>query len=317
MSISIDFKMQKCLILGGDGFLGSHLADKLLNRRHNIKIFGRFQHGKTKNLGHINDKVTLISGDFLDPLSLEKALENKDYVFHLISASNPASTIGKPIDELELNILPTIRLLEMCVKKGVKKIIFPSSGGSIYGDLPKGAASETDLSNPISPHAIAKLYIEKLLHYYFVQFGLDYLIYRISNIYGERQNIQKGQGIISTIIYKALKKEVIKIYGNTTRDYIYINDVASFIASNFDKEHKFRIYNLGSGEGITLEKLLKTIKSETGLPMNIKKLDRRECDIKRIVLNISRIKNEFGFCQEIKLKEGIRRTYKNIQHYFL
>lgn len=303
--------MQKCLILGGDGFLGSHLVDDLLELGYEIRVFGRFNK-HVKNLNHVLQKIELFSGDFLNPSDLEKALNNIDFVFHFISSSNPASTIDKPFEEMELNILPTIHLLNLCVKKRVKKIIFPSSGGSIYGNVSKGKASEKDLVNPISPHALGKLFIEQLLNYYYVQLGLNYVVYRISNIYGERQRINKGQGIIPTIISKALKEETIKIYGNTIRDYIYVKDVTSFIVNNFSKKQKFKIYNIGSGQGVTLFDLLKIIRRQIKLPLKIKQLERRSSDIERIVLDIKRVDQEFNFSQKTKLKVGIIKTYKSI-----
>lgn len=305
--------MQKCLILGGDGFLGSHLVESLLKKGHSVIVFGRFKNNKVKNLNHVINRIELFSGDFLNTSNLEKALEGIDYVFHFISSSNPVTTINKPREEIELNILPTINLLSICARKGVKKIIFPSSGGSIYGNYPRGRASEEDLLNPISPHAIGKLIIERFLYYYFIQSKIDYVIYRISNVYGERQNIDSGQGIIPTIINKALQRKEIEIYGNTIRDYIYVRDVTSFIANNFDKEHKYRIYNIGSGKGTTLHNLLKIIKENTNLQLKIKKLEKRDCDIERIVLDTKRVREEFNFSPKVTLQEGIRKTYGAIR----
>lgn len=304
---------RKCLILGGDGFLGSHLVDDLLQRGFDVRVFGRFQENKVKNLNHVIKKIELFSGDFLNMSDLVKALNNVDYVFHFISSSNPASTINRPREEIELNVLPTINLLNICAKKKIKKFVFPSSGGSIYGNYPKGSASEMDLLNPISPHALGKLFIEQFLNYHLLQFKLDYVIYRISNVYGERQGINKGQGIIPTIINKALNKETVKIYGNTIRDYIYVKDITSFMANNFYKKHKFRVYNLGSGGGVTLFNLLRIIKEQIELPLHIRKLMRRSCDIQRIILNIKRVRQEFDFSPKTTLKDGIKKTYNDLR----
>lgn len=303
---------QKCLVLGGDGFLGSHLVDDLLQQGFNVRVFGRFKKNKLKNLNHVIKNIEIFSGDFLYTSDLKKALLNIDYVFHFISSSNPASTINKPEEEIELNVLPSINLLNICAEKKIKKIIFPSSGGSIYGNYPKGKASEMDLLNPISPHALGKLFIEQFLKLYLIQFKLDYVIYRISNVYGERQDIAKGQGIIPTIINKALNNQTIQIYGDTIRDYIYVKDVTSFIANNFYKKHKFKVYNLGSGKGVALSNLLKIIKEQTKLPLNVKQLARRSCDIQRIILNTKRAREEFFFTQKTKLKEGIKKTYEDL-----
>lgn len=305
--------MQKCLVLGGDGFIGSHLVEDLLQRGYAVRVFGRFKNKNVRNIQHIKKDVEIFSGDFLNTVDVDKAVANVDYVFHLISSSSPVSSVNKFEEEVRLNILPTINLLEICIKRKVKKIIFPSSGGSIYGNYPIGSPAEDEHLNPISPHAIGKLWIEQILNYYSIQNKLNYVIYRISNVYGERQQINKGQGIIPEVMTKALKGETIEIYGNTIRDYIYVKDVTSFIANNFFKQHTFRVYNLGSGKGIRLFQLLKIIGKETKITLSIKKLKRRPYDIERIILNTNRVKNEFNFSPKIMLKNGIKRFFYDFQ----
>ena len=282
-------------------------------RGYKVRVFGRFKNEKSKSLQHIKNNIEIFSGDFLYKPDVERALRNTDYVFHLISASTPASSLHKPKEEIEENVLSTINLLQLCVKNNIKKIIFPSSGGSIYGNFPKGKASEEDILSPISPHAIGKMFIEQFLNYYYYHHKLDYVIYRISNIYGERQVGKKQQGIIPIIFNKAIKGETVDIYGNTIRDYIYVKDVTTFIASNFNKKHKYKIYNLGSGKGIELADLLDIISKQTKVKIRTKKLKRRPTDIKRIILDTTRVRDEFNFIQKTTLKEGI----KNMHEYFL
>lgn len=303
--------MLKCLILGGDGFLGSHLVDDLLKRGYDVRVFGRIKNNKTKNLQHVKKDIEIISGDFANVQDVKKALKKIDYVFHLISASTPASSLQKPKEEIELNVLSAINLLQLCVKSNIKKIIFPSSGGSIYGNFPKGKASEEDVLNPISPHAIGKMFIEQFFNYYHFHYKLDYVIYRISNIYGERQLGKKQQGIIPTILNKAIKGEAIEIYGNTIRDYIYVKDVTAFIASNFNKKQKYKFYNLGSGKGIALTDLLDIISKQTKLKIRTKILKRRPIDIARIILDTTRVREEFDFIQKTTLKMGIKKMHEH------
>lgn len=302
----------RCLVLGGNGFIGSHLVENLLEKGFKVSVFGRFDSKKVKNLKQVKNRITFYQGDLSNTQDLENALRNAEYVFHFICGSTPASTMHAPQEEVKLNLLPTINLLDLCVKYKVKKIIFPSSGGAIYGNISKGFAYEDDFTNPLSPHAINKLCIEKLLHYYFAHHNLDYLIYRISNVYGERQKTYGSQGIIPIAIKKGIKGEIIEVYGDTIRDYIYVKDVTSFIARTFNKIHKYKIYNVGGGEGISLSKLLITIRKFTGLTLHLRKLKKRKGDVKRIVLNIDRIKSEFAFKPEVNLKEGIKKTFDYI-----
>lgn len=303
----------KCLVLGGDGFIGSHLVENLLTRKLNIRVFEKSENHRLKNLNHVRKKIDLFFGDFRKKSDLSNAAKGIDFVFHFISLSTPASTADKAKKDIQDNLINTINLLDACVKNKVKKIIFPSSGGSIYGTPKNGYAQEKSPLAPITPYSINKLCIEKYLSYYKRYYNLDYVIYRISNAYGERQPTEGIQGIIPIIIKKALNNETVDLYGNTTRDYIYIKDVACFMGNNFDKDHKYAVYNLGSGEGISLFRLVRLIEKISGIPIKVNKLKRRKFDIEKIILDVSRIKNEFAFKTKIGIEEGIKKTFYYIK----
>lgn len=305
---------QKCLVLGGDGFLGSHLVDDLLARGFNVRVFGKFDGEKPKNLVYPQDGLELFLGNFFDSASIDAALEDIAFVFHFISLGNSTSTINNPKKDIEDNVIGTINLLDACVKRGVKKIIFPSSGGAIYGDVKKGFASEDYVPNPITPYSINKLCIEKYLDYYKRYHNLDYIVYRISNPYGDRQSADGAQGVIPILLRKVLLGEIIDIYGNSVRDYIYIKDATRLITESFDKKNKHNIYNLGSGEGTTLTDILTIIESVVRVKPKKNELERREFDVERIVLDINRIKEEFHFAPTVNLMQGIRITSNAIKH---
>lgn len=301
---------KKCLVFGGNGFIGSHLVEDLLERNFEVKVFARFTDDKVKNLYETGHKITFIKGDFTNKKDLERAVEGVDYVFHFIYSSNPVDSATASFEkEILLNLIPTINLMDACVKYNIKKLIFPSSGGSVYGDSKIQHKNEEDHLNPITFYAINKLTIEKLLYCYWKQFGLDYIIYRISNAYGKRQSFNANQGIIPVAIKKAMQKKTINVYGNTIRDYIYVKDLTNFISNNFDKRHLYKIYNIGSGKGVRLLSLLRLIQEETGLQIKIKKLKKRKFDVDKVVLNIDRVKEEFNFNSKVGLREGIRKTY--------
>lgn len=304
---------QKCLVLGGDGFLGSHLVDDLLSRGFDVRVFDRFNGEKIKNLVYPQDRLELFSGDFFDPASIDAALEDIVFVFHFISVGNPTSTINNPKKDIEDNVIGTINLLDACVKRGIKKIIFPSSGGAIYGDVKVGLASEDRVPNPITPYSINKLSIEKYLDYYKRYYNVDYIVYRISNPYGERQSADGTQGIIPILLRKVLLGDVIDIYGNSVRDYIHVKDATRLIAESFDKENKYDIYNLGSGEGTSLADILAIVENVVRIEPKKNQLERREFDVERIVLDISRIKEEFHFTPIADLADGIQITFDAIQ----
>lgn len=300
---------KKCLVLGGDGFLGSHLVDDLLARGYEVRVFDRFHKGRIKNLKHLKGKIEFQKGDFLNKWHLSRALKGVDYVFHFVSLSTPASTANDPQREIKLNLEGTLQLLDLCVKHGVKKIIYPSSGGAVYGNTLEEVASETTQARPMSPYAVTKLAIEEHLHFYRRQYGLDFAIYRIANPYGERQDPNGIQGAIPIFMKHMMKNEPLDIYGNTVRDYVYVKDVTGFIAEHFSVEHKNSTYNIGSGRGVALFELVLMLSKTTQSMPRIKRLEKRPFDVQKIVLDISRASEEFGYYPITSLEVGLEKTY--------
>lgn len=300
---------KKCLVLGGDGFLGSHLVDDLLARGYEVRVFDRFQKGRIKNLKHLKGKIEFQKGDFLNKRHLSRALKGMDYVFHFVSLSTPASTANDPQREIKLNLEGALQLLDLCVKHGVKKIIYPSSGGAVYGDTLEEVASETTQARPMSPYAVTKLAIEEHLHYYRRQHGLSFMIYRIANPYGERQDPNGIQGAIPIFMKHMIKNETLDLYGNTVRDYVYVKDVTGFIADNFREKHKNSTYNVGSGRGVALFELVLMLAKTTQSMPRIKRLAKRPFDVQKIVLDISRASEEFGYYPMTSLEVGLEKTY--------
>jgi UDP-glucose 4-epimerase len=304
----------KCLVLGGDGFIGSHLVDDLLDKGHEIRVFSRFHDGKSFNLEHLRSEIEFFPGNFLNLADLEEALKGIDYVFHMISTSTPASTMGDPLLDIDTNIRGTVNLLELCVESKIKKIIFPSSGGTIYGETEQENISEDTNTNPICPYGISKLAIEKYLDYFHKLHGLDYLIFRISNPYGERQNMTGNQGVIPIFLNLIRQNKPITIFGdgNSIRDYIYVKDVTGFMADASFMDTKHKMYNLGSGVGQSLNELVDVMKDICERNIKIEFKDARKNDIKKFVLDISRIKNEFEFTPKTNVKKGIKKTWKYV-----
>jgi UDP-glucose 4-epimerase len=300
---------KKCLVIGGDGFLGSHLVDDLLSRGFEVRVFDRFQKGRIKNLKHLKGSIEFHKGDFLNKWHLSRAIKGVDYVFHFVSLSTPASTANDPHSEIKLNLEGTLQLLDLCVKHGVKKVIYPSSGGAVYGDTLDEVASETTQARPVSPYAVTKLTIEEYLHFYKRQHGLDFVIYRIANPYGERQDPNGIQGAIPIFMKHMIKNEALSIYGNTVRDYVYVKDVTGFIAENFHAKHTNSTYNIGSGRGVSLFELVLMLAKTTESIPKITRKERRPFDVQKIVLDISRANEEFGYYPLTSLEVGLEKTY--------
>ena len=302
----------KCLILGADGFLGSHLTDNLFSRGYEIRAFDRFREGKSNNLEHLRGKIEFLAGDFLNQNDINEGLRGIDVVFHFVSLTTPASSIKDPFIDIDTNLRATVQLLEKCVKNNVQQFIFSSSGGTVYGNLNKDKFSEDDLTIPTSPYGISKLAIERYLEYFKVNFGLDYLVLRYSNPYGSRQNTLGSQGVVPIFLNRIKTGEAISIFGDgeNVRDYIYIDDCIDLTMKIFSKNNRqFNLYNVGSGEAISVNCLVQMIEKATGQKILIKRLPTRSCDVRKVVLNNLRLLQEIGEKEFVDLEKGLKLTW--------
>jgi UDP-glucose 4-epimerase len=306
--------MAKCLVLGANGFIGSHLVDKLTERGDSVRAFDRFGSSAINFLASGSD-VEIFSGNFLNKSDLNRALEGIDYVFHLVSTTTPATAENDPLIDIETNIRMSVELLQECVSHNIKKIVFASTGGAIYGDVAvDGPINESTNPQPVSPYAIGKLTIEHYLRYFNRKFNLPTLTFRISNPYGERHSPVNRQGVIPIFLHHIANDEPITILGDGSmvRDYLYVGDVAELVASTF-KEAKEPLYNLGSGQGVSLNQLLETIKSVTGKNVSIEHRPKPPTFVQKVVLNTTKFQSEFGLVPKTPLEEGIRKTWDYVR----
>lgn len=304
--------MPKCLILGANGFLGSHLVDVLLEEDCDLRLFDRFSN---KSQGRVNNsKAEIFVGDFLNRNDLREALKGVDYVFHFISTTTPASAENDPEIDIDTNIRMSVALFQECVQQKIKKVIFASTGGSIYGDTgSQDKLSESTLPAPVSPYAIGKLTIEHYLRYFHTKFGLNSVTYRISNPYGDRQSLTSKQGVIPIFLQRIANKEPITVLGDGTmvRDYIYVQDVARMITASF-KSAKMPVYNLGSGQGVSLNELIESIREVTKMEIKIIHSPKPLTYVQNVILDTTRFENEFNIKPQIPLEEGLRMTWDYI-----
>jgi UDP-glucose 4-epimerase len=304
--------MSKCLILGANGFIGSHLVDKLVQQGDTVRAFDRF--GDRPINFQENENIEKASGDFLNRGDLSAALEGVDYVFHLVSTTTPATAENDPLIDIETNIRMSVELLEECVSHNIKKVIFASTGGAIYGDIDTAAPiNEETNPQPVSPYAIGKLTIEHYLRYFNRKFGLPTLTFRISNPYGQRHSPVNRQGVIPIFLHHIANNEPITVLGDGSmvRDYLYVEDLAALVASSF-KEAKMSLYNLGSGQGVSLNQLIEAIKNVTQREVNIEYLPKPSTFVQEVTLDINRFKNEFGLAPETTLEEGLQETWQYV-----
>jgi UDP-glucose 4-epimerase len=294
--------MTHTLILGGAGFIGSHLTHGLLAQgQNNFRVFDRIApEGLPKS-------VQIRQGDFLHREDLLGALEGCHTVYHLISMTVPASSNADPYYDAQGNILGTINLLEACVEARVKRVIFISSGGTIYGVTGSAPVTEEHPTDPISAYGIGKLAIEKYLHLYHHMHGLDYCILRVANPYGAGQKGANGQGVIGAFLHRIASGEPIEIWGDgkVVRDYIYIDDVVSALIAAGNYQGRQKLFNIGSGQGHSVNEIIDTIETRLGVTVTKNYKPGRAVDVPVNVLDITRATKELGWSPKVNLEAGI------------
>ncbi|MEO8665088.1 MAG: NAD-dependent epimerase/dehydratase family protein [Ignavibacteria bacterium] len=304
-------KKEKCLVYGGGGFIGSHLCEELLSKNYDVTIFDKTNFSK-KNIEHFIDDVNITEGDFNNEVDIRNSLRDTDYVFHLVSSTLPADSNENPIYDVETNLISSIRLFKECVSKKIKKVIFLSSGGTVYGIPGSIPIMEDHPSNPICSYGIIKKTIEEYLYMFEKIYGLDYIVFRLSNPYGERQNPNASQGVIPVFINKAINNEKIIIWGDgqVVRDYIYIKDAVKVIAASLEKKTKGRIFNLSSGKGYSINDIIRFINEISGRETTVEYTGARSADVPVNILDNELAKKTFGFEPKTNIKEGMKRLYK-------
>lgn len=302
-------------ILGAAGFVGTNLTVELAKNKENvITVVDEKKEYFSSSVNLPNVKESLLA--FKSDADFSAVLEGQDIVYHLISTNNPTSSnqdIGHDITD---NIKISINLLEACVRKHVKKIVFISSGGTVYGKTTDLPIREETVTNPITTYGIQKLTIEKLLYLYQYVYGLEYAVVRLSNPYGPHQRPNGKLGVVTTFIHKAIKGEKLVVYGDgsVVRDYIYISDAIDGIIRIANSDCEERIFNLGSGKGTSVNEIIHMIERVVQVPVEIEYVDKRSVDVPINVLDISKFEQHFGRLHLKSLEEGIFLTMRFLKN---
>lgn len=300
--------MARVLVIGANGFIGSHVVDELSRAGHEVTAFDRFG---SRTHSFTAQNVRVVAGEFMNSADLATAVRGQQYVFHLLSTTNPASTHSEPSLDIRTNLLQTVTLLELCVAAGIEHFYFASTGGAIYGPQGRSSYSETDQTLPISPYAIGKLAIERYLEYFRITHGLDTTAFRISNPYGTRQHPLKKQGMIPISLRRVLSGQPVQRMGDgeMVRDYLYVDDLASIIAGFAGRPSRHRLYNIGSGTGLSVNDVLATMREVTATDFAVETIETPSTFVPHVILNIARLTEEFGAPTFTDLRSGMRATY--------
>lgn len=314
------------LIMGAAGFIGTNLTLRLLQDHKSLVLFDRqgavfteeiLEAEKAKKVVIKNDSFTLIGRDAVNKdgftcdswLNSIPELVNVETVYHLISTTCPTNTNQNVAIEMQDNLISTITFLDACVRSGVQKVVFLSSGGTVYGSNHTGICKEEQEAFPITVYGLQKLSIEKILFLYNKMYHLEYKIIRLANPYGPYQRPNGVQGAISTFTWRAMKHMPIQVYGDGSviRDYIYIDDAVEGIVRVSNSSGNYDLYNLGSGIGHSIIQVIDTIKLVLGEAPVVDFLPGRTVDVPVNVLDISRFENDFGHLNAMDLYSGIEK----------
>ncbi|PWT99352.1 MAG: NAD-dependent epimerase [Candidatus Melainabacteria bacterium] len=300
----------KALVIGGNGFIGTHLVSALQRERMDVRVFDRYP----SKFVEPSKTVEYVIGDLGNHGALSEIVNDVDWVFHLAYTTLPKTSNDDPVYDVRSNLIDTIQLLQECSKAGVNKVVFISSGGTVYG-VPKSVPiKESHPTDPFCSYGITKLAIEKYLHVFYHLNGLDYVVLRVSNPYGEGQNPHGKQGAIGVFLGRIAKGEPIKIWGSgeVVRDYIYIEDVATALlaaARYRAKDGQPRIFNIGSGKGISLNELIAEIRQTVEVDVQVDYTPARALDVPVNILDIELAKERLGWQPFVDLGDGLARTW--------
>ena len=301
----------KVLIIGGNGFIGSHLIDQLLIDGHDIRVFDIAYERYRKPLANVDYRIST-----LDNIpDLYEALLGIDIVFHLASSTVPSTSNIDTVSDINKNLIPTLNLLNLMVKLGIRRIVYFSSGGAIYGFPKTIPIPEDHQLHPISSYGIIKATVEMYLYLYQRSYRIKPLIIRPSNPYGPRQGHYMAQGVISTFLRKAKLKESLVIFGdgNSKKDYIYINDLIQ-ACTQLSFSDEIGTFNIGSGNCFSINEIVSEIKETTGEEIFTVNSEMQKYDVDHFELDISKLKKIIGDFDCISLNAGIKKTWNWIKN---
>ena len=294
---------KKVLVLGGNGFIGTNLCASLLNKGYEVYSFDRVAPQA------VTTGIIYEDGDFFDDDTLKRIVSGMDVIVHAVSTINPGNSSTEYFRGYQKDFVQTVRLCELARDNNCK-LVFLSSGGTVYGKQENQPIKENALPHPINHYGNVKLCIENTMLTFALQNELDVVVARIANPYGPGQDFHKGVGFIDAVIRNALSGNTIDVWGNgsVVRDYIYIDDVCELLIGLFDKPIEgFPVVNISTGVGASNNEILEIVRKIHG-QISVNYLESRSVDLERVVLDNTKIKSLVNH-DLLSLEEGVNRYY--------
>lgn len=298
----------RVLVTGGAGFIGSNVADGYLGRGHELAVFDNLSTGRKE---FVDPRATLFVGDLANPDDVERCLAafRPEVVSHHAAQIDVRHSVTDPIHDARTNVLGSLALLQSCTRHGVRKVIYSSTGGALYGEGRTLPATEDHPINPESPYGVSKHTVEHYLYLWKLLHGLDYTVLRYPNIYGPRQNPHGEAGVNAIFIGLMLEGKAPHIFGDgeQVRDYLFVGDVVAANLLALERGSGLML-NLGTGIGTSVNDIVRTINEVLGSRIEPVYEPPRPGEIQRIYLDATRAREALGWTPTVTFVEGLRRT---------
>ena len=301
----------KAIILGGAGFIGSHLADKLLKNKHKVKIIDNLSTGRIENIKHIKKKIKFIKADISNKGEWQNEFKNVDYIFHLAALADIVPSIDDPQKYYEANVTGTLNVLEACKRFKIKKILY-SASSSCYGIPKQYPTNENEKINPVFPYAVTKYLGEQLIVYWSKIYNINFLSLRLFNVYGPRSRTSGAYGaMFGVFLAQKLAKKPFTMVGNGTqsRDFTYVSDVVEAFVIAARSKLINKVFNVGSGKTVQVKKIIKYLGGD------YVEIPKRPGEPNVTYADISCIKKNLKWKPRIDIKHGIDIILKNINYW--
>lgn len=298
----------RILVTGGAGFIASHVADAYVQAGHKVTVVDNLSTGDQANL---NPDVRFIEGDIRDAILADIFREGKfDVVNHHAAQINVRKSLEDPVFDAQVNIIGSLNVIRLACQHNVRRVIFSSSGGAIYGEPEFFPIRETCPPQPLSPYGVAKLTTEYHLSIFQKLYGLEYVILRYSNVYGPRQISKSEAGVISIFINQILRGDVCWVNGDgeQMRDYVYVSDVVE--ANLKALAGPVEIFNIGTGRGTSVNDLIRILSDITGCEVIHQHRAAIPGEVLKNTLDAARARDRLSWQPRVSIRDGMRQTYE-------